>query len=216
MSFVNKYKWLQPGLLFTFALLLGRIVYAQRLTFIFIPWNLFLAALPLYFAFKLQSSGARGIKAWVLIALWLLFFPNSMYIVTDLFHLRQHGNVPLWYDLLILVSAAITGIIMGFASLRQVERFLMAKVSVRYMRWIVLFIFMLCGYGIYIGRYLRWNSWDIVTQPFALLSDMLYHIAHPLRSIECWMLTILFGIWMYLLYSYFSKHARRSENAATQ
>lgn len=208
MNFIRKYKWLLPSLLFTNVLLLARIAYAQKPTFIFIPWNLFLAILPLYFAYQLNSKQVTGAKAWALTALWLLFFPNSMYIITDLFHLRERGNVPLWYDLLILISAAIMGIIMGFASLAQVERFFKDRVPAKYMHCILLCVFMLCGYGIYIGRYLRWNSWDIIAQPFGLFSDMAYHIVHPLRNMECWLLTALFGIWMYMLYSYFRIYMR--------
>lgn len=205
MSFINKFKWLVPSVGFTIILLIGRMYHTHTLRLCFLPWNLFLAFIPVVFASKLNEGNVRGIKAVVLFSLWLLFFPNSMYIVTDLFHLKHKPHVPLWYDLLILASAAITGIIMGFASLRQVERFLSARIQPRYMHLVLSCIFMLCGYGIYIGRYLRWNSWDIIADPLALCSDMLHHLMHPYRNKECWMVSLLFGTWMYILYYYFGK-----------
>ncbi|GAA4464759.1 DUF1361 domain-containing protein [Nemorincola caseinilytica] len=215
MRFIAKYNWLIPALLFTAAMLAGRMFYTSSLRFFFIPWNLFLAFVPVYFAYKLNEGVVRGVRAVALFSLWLLFFPNSMYIVTDLFHLKQRQNVPLWYDLLILVSAAITGIAMGFASLRQVERFLSARIEARFMRWVLRGLFVLCGYGIYIGRYLRWNSWDIVADPVSLCTDMLHHVIHPYRNKECWAVSLLFGTWMYILYAYFGRTFRRGEQVDT-
>jgi uncharacterized membrane protein len=203
-TFISKYKWLQPALMFTLALLAGRMAYASRFTFLFIPWNLFLAIVPLYFSHRLSTATTPG-RAAIYIALWLLFFPHAMYIVTDLFHLRQRIGIPMWYDLLILLSAAMTGVIMGFLSLREVERYLQRTIKAGYVPWVIFCAFLLCGYGIYLGRYLRWNSWDIVVQPVDLLSDIAYNIIHPLRNKECWTLTLLFGLWMHILYTYFKR-----------
>jgi uncharacterized membrane protein len=201
-SFIRKYQWLKPALLFTFSLLLCRIVYSQSFVFLFIPWNIFLAIVPLYFSYQLNRIRTdKG--AYAYLALWLLFFPNAMYIVTDLFHLRPRVDVPLWYDLLILLSAAITGVIIGFMSLLEVERFLQRKIPARYVPRIISGFFVLCGYGIYLGRYLRWNSWDILMQPGSLAADIVCHIIHPFRNMECWILTVLFGLWMHIMYRYF-------------
>lgn len=167
-------------------------------------WNLFLAVIPLYFSFQLSQVKTRK-AGWLYLCAWLLFFPNAMYIVTDLFHLKDHPGIPKWYDLLILISAAITGVIMGFLSLFTVERYLCRIVGNRYMKLIISGCFFLCGYGVYLGRYLRWNSWDIITQPFSLFTDIAMDIIHPFRNIQCWTLSLLFGIWLYILYSYFKK-----------
>ena len=107
----------------TYALLAGRIIHTRTLGLLFITWNLFLGFLPLWFSFWLDYSGNK-IKAWLLFAAWLVFFPNSMYIITDLFHLQKLHKIPEWYDLLLLFSAAITGAIIGYLSLFNVERFL--------------------------------------------------------------------------------------------
>jgi uncharacterized membrane protein len=203
MSFYKTYKWLLPMLGFNFALIVCRVAVTFKLTLAFIPWNVFLAAVPLYFSFKLDK--ASKYSGWLFLVLWLLFFPNAMYIVTDLFHLKQRAMIPLWYDLLILFSAALNGIIMGFLSLQHVEHFLRGKIPTRYIHPIILPVFILCGYGIYLGRYMRWNSWDIIADPISLMNDIRYDIIHPIRNMECWLLSLLFGVWMYLLYRYFKK-----------
>ena len=201
MTFKRKYKWLLPMLSFPLTLLLMRIVHTRTITFVFLPWNLFLAFLPMVFSHWLHKTNDK-VSAWCMFGLWLLFFPNAMYIVTDLFHLKESGAAPQWFDLLLLFSAALTGVLMGMSSLQNVEKFLKAKLSPRLVHASVFGIFLLCGYGIYLGRYLRWNSWDIFTQPFGLLLDIAHDVRHPFRAIDTWALTGLFATWLFLLYRY--------------
>jgi uncharacterized membrane protein len=193
-----------PIILFTASLLIGRVIYTGSPMFLFIAWNLFLAIAPLYFSHKLVNTADKR-KAWLLLGAWLLFFPNAMYIVTDLFHLQDDSEIPMWFDLLILFSAALTGVIIGFLSLQNVEKYLGEKLPGKYMKWALASLFFLCGYGIYLGRYLRWNSWDIVVQPIPLFSDIRQDVFHPFRNFECWLLSVLFGTWLYILYKYFIK-----------
>ena len=204
MDFPNKNKFLLPMLSFTGILLLGRFYHTRSLVFIFIPWNLFLALVPLYISHRLSVVHNRRVGFGLLTA-WLLFFPNTMYIITDLFHLHEREGMPQWYDLLILCSAAFSGVVMGFLSLRNVERYLLRTINPKQVPWVILSCFFLCGYGIYLGRYLRWNSWSIITRPVSLLLDVKQDIFHPIRNDQCWMLSILFGIWLYILYKYFKK-----------
>lgn len=204
MSFIQKYKWLMPMCIFIAAMLIVRVIYSGSFMFLFIPWNLFLVVVPLFFSYRIRQRSSK-IAVSLYLAGWLLFFPNAMYIVTDLFHLHERPGVPLWYDLLILFSSALLGVIMGFLSLRNVERYLYRHIKRQFMPFLLFSCFILCGYGIYLGRYLRWNSWDIVTQPILLLSDIKQNVVHPFRNIECWLLTLLFGIWLCLLYKYFKK-----------
>jgi len=204
MSFFQKYKWLIPMQLFIGLLLVARVALTQSIMLLFLPWNLFLAVIPLYLSYRLTLT-SRGWKATLYIAGWLLFFPNSLYIITDIFHLREHRGVPLWFDLLILFSSAMSGVIVGLLSMQHVEQYLCRRISNRNLERFVFGSFILCGYGIYLGRYLRWNSWDIVTQPYSLLMDIKQDVLHPLRHYECWLITLLFGVWMYILYRYFKK-----------
>ena len=206
MNFISKHRHLLLSMLFTMFLIGFRIIYTGNLAFAFIAWNTFLAIVPLYFSEKLKDSSKRASYAFV--AIWLLFFPNALYIITDLFHLRHRELIPVWYDLVILFSAALNGLIAGFISLHNVEKWLKEKLHIRRTHLFIVPLMLLSAYGIYLGRYERWNSWDIVAQPFGLFSEMAHHIFHPFRNKECWLLTIIFGSWMYLLYSY-SKRLKR-------
>lgn len=207
MNFVKKYSWLLPSLMFTCVLLLVRVAYTRSFFLLFIPWNMFLAGVPLLFSYMLLKVKDKFVS-WGMFALWLLFFPNSMYIVTDLFHLGEGYTMPLWYDLLILFSAALNGIIMGLISLRNAERFLRRSFSPRLLPFFLFGLFLLCGYGIYLGRYLRWNSWDIFMQPHLLLWDIMQDILHPFRNNKSWMVSSLFAVWMHILYGYFKRSRR--------
>jgi uncharacterized membrane protein len=206
MTFYKKYKWLVPMQLFIAGLLLARVLRTRTLVFTFIPWNIFLAVIPLYLSHRINKTTDKKMP-WIYMAAWLLFFPNAMYIITDIFHLRERPDVPQWYDLLILFSAALSGVIMGFLSLQNVEQYLRRNISYKFVPWAILSFLVLCGYGIYLGRYLRWNSWDIITQPISLLLDIKQDVLHPLRNNQCWLLSSLFGVWLYVLYKYFKRLA---------
>ncbi|MBL7718712.1 MAG: DUF1361 domain-containing protein [Flavipsychrobacter sp.] len=207
MQFFSRYQHLFFSILFTFFLVGIRMIMTGTHTFAFIPWNTFLAIVPLWFSYLLPA--ARGRVAWLYAALWLLFFPNAMYMVTDLFHLREREKVPYWADLLLLFSAAVNGLIAGFLSLYNTEQWLRQRGSGKRRHLFIVAAMLLCGYGIYLGRYERWNSWDVVAQPFALLSGIADHILHPMRNIDAWMVTGLFGVWMYLLYGFLKTGFRR-------
>ena len=204
MKFIKQYKWLIPLISFTASLLLVRVAYTRSLTFAFVPWNLLLAVLPLYFSYQVNNKHGKTVKL-ILFCLWLLFFPNAMYIITDLFHLHERQEIPQWYDLLILFSAALNGVIMGMASLHGIEVLLLKAIKIKYVPVIIFLLFLLCGYGIYLGRYLRLNSWDIITRPFLLLSDIRQDVIHPFRYSQSWMVSILFATWLCILYKYFKK-----------
>ena len=204
MEFIQKYKWLQPSLSFSGLLIICRVVYTGHLTFAFLTWNLFLAVLPLYFSHKAGTANSRR-SGWLFAALWLLFFPNAMYIITDLFHLRERGDIPLWYDLLLILSAALNGVVLGFISLRKIERWMVGYIDKKYLSVLIFVILVLCGYGIYLGRYERWNSWDIITNPVSLASEIFYHVIHPYRNADIWILSAAFGTWMFLIYKQLSR-----------
>lgn len=210
MTFYQKYKWLTPLIVFNMVLVLIRVMLTETITFLFLPWNLFLGVLPLYFSFMIVRANSRVAKVGFLM-LWLLFFPNAMYIVTDLFHLAEFPRMPQWYDLLLLFSTALNGLILGFLSLPPVEQYLRGFLRAKHTRWLIMSAFLLCGYGIYLGRYLRWNSWDIISNPIALLKDIKHDVVHPLQNFECWMLSAFFGTWLYILYRYCKRIAMRQQ-----
>jgi uncharacterized membrane protein len=112
--------------------------------------------------------------------LWLLFFPNAPYILTDLQHLRHpHQGIPIWFDLLMINWFAWTGLLLGILSLFQMHDIVRNMIG-RLAGWLfVISVSALSGLGIYLGRFLRWNSWDLLFQPFELLRELIQFILNP-------------------------------------
>ncbi len=189
------------------AVLLGyRFYWAGYTKFAFLAWNLFLAAIPLGFAVIL-SKVERWRLAAPLISGWLLFFPNAPYVLTDLLHLRQRTGIPIWYDLLMLLSFALVSLWMGFQSLQLVQVWISRKSS-SYMAWsFVAVSLFLSGFGIYLGRFLRWNSWDIVSNPVSLLTDIWDRLADPLAHGRTWGVTLGFGGLLFVAYLFWKVSA---------
>lgn len=198
---MQKYKWLLPLTCFSTLLVVCRVLFTSSLMYSFLVWNIFLAAVPLYLSVKALNAEKKS-SLIVYSMLWLLFFPNSMYIVTDLFHLGKKPQVPLWYDLLLIFSSATNGIIYGFLSLSNMEKILNRFSSARVRNLVIFTVMILCGYGIYLGRFERWNSWDVITQPYDLTYSVVSHITHPFKNSDAWLISFCFGMWMYLLYKY--------------
>jgi uncharacterized membrane protein len=185
---------------FTISLLAFRILYSGKLSYIFFAWNLFLAAIPFLFSRKLALHKKFSKTSFLTVAGWLLFLPNAPYVITDIFHFRERYPVPEWYDLLIVISAAWNGLCLGFISLMQVEQFLsrfVSKIKVQ----VLVFIFMfLCGYGVYIGRFMRYNSWNILSDPLQLFSELMQHFLFPREYFRVWEFTFLFSVMLSIIY----------------
>jgi len=193
-------KILMVSLGFTISLLAFRIVYSGTLTYIFFAWNLFLAAIPFLFSRKLKKHEKITKVSFLLIAGWLLFLPNAPYVVTDIFHFKERHPVPLWYDLLIVASAAWNGLCLGFISMMQVEQFLSKLLSKEKVQILISCFMFLCGYGIYIGRYMRYNSWDIVSDPLSLISESTDPFLNPILHFRVWEFTLLFSVMLSIIY----------------
>jgi uncharacterized membrane protein len=193
-------KMLILSIAFTIVLVLVRIVYTNDLSYIFYGWNLFLAMIPLLCSSRLQKHTSIGFTTIFLLALWLLFLPNAPYVITDIFHYELREPIPLWYDLLIVTTGAWNGLLLGIVSLMQVEKFLHNFWGKLWVQGFVFTSLMLCGYGVYIGRYSRYNSWDIITKPQHILLDSLHQIRHPFQNYHVWAFTALFGIMLTIIY----------------
>lgn len=179
------------------SLLLVRAIHFDRIGYLFLAWNLFLAWIPYFFSIALagKPSLPRLMKAFLFL-LWLLFFPNAPYILTDLIHLKQRAGVPLWFDLLLLLSFAWSGLLAGLASLANVHGLLLRAIG-KMRAWIsVSGLLLLCGFGIYLGRFLRWNSWDAFMNPVPVLKTSFT----VLRSTNAIAFTLIFSGFLLVTY----------------
>ena len=187
--------------LFSFGISLIRFLVTDTKVFLFLNWNLFLAFIPWLFSSLVMLKGQIKLPLLIgLIAVWLLFFPNSPYILTDLFHLRARTEAPIWFDLIVILSFAWTGLMYGFISLMDIEILLRRYLSKRVITLLTIAFLFLSSFGIYLGRFLRWNSWDIISNPMGLTYDIADRLINPFAHSRTWGLTILMGILLNMMY----------------
>ena len=198
--------------LFCFAISIFRFVYTDTKVFLFLNWNLFLAFVPWAVSSLMMLRPKLRQSKWMLALLlctWLLFFPNAPYILTDLFHLHISSSMPVWLDLVLILSFAWTGLLFGFLSLWDIEDLMRNWLKEKYVVLVSVLLLFIGSFGIYIGRYLRWNSWDILTSPFQLLYDIGDRLVNPFSHPRTWGVTILMGLFLNILYFSFRMIRRR-------
>jgi uncharacterized membrane protein len=194
-------KLLLLSIAFSMSLLLVRFVYSNNtIDYSFYGWNTFLAAIPYLMSTQLLKLRKMGFVALLFLGIWLLFFPNAPYMITDLFHYEERPEVPYWYDLLLVTSAAWNGLILGMTSLMNVEIFLARHLK---KTWVIICVFvslLLCGYGVFIGRFFRFNSWNILTAPRDLAYSSAKHLLRWQHYQKLWVFTILFSVLLTIIY----------------
>lgn len=173
----------------------------------FLLWNLFLAWVPLVaaaIAFALARRGA-GVVAGVLVFVWLAFFPNAPYVLTDFIHLGGKGPSPLWYDALMLSSFAWTALMLGFVSLLLVHTIVGRRAGAAVGWVVVVCVLGLASFGVYLGRFARFNSWDVVARPRLVLSVVRQELHSPLHDPK--MVAALFALTASLFVGYLVVYA---------
>lgn len=165
------------------ALVGGRIAWTGNVRYTFLLWNLFLAWLPLFFALLATEFSRRaGRHDWrfaALAAAWLAFFPNAPYIFTDLIHLTRDFYRFFWVDLSLLLLCALTGFLLGFVSLYLMQA-VVTRLFGRMLGWFfVAGVAALVGFGTTLGRFMRFNSWDVLTRPLTLSKSIGAWVANP-------------------------------------
>lgn len=181
-------------------LLVLRAWRAQNLVYFFLVWNLFLAAIP--FAAALLYERTKGfVTQLATLAVWLLFLPNAPYILTDFIHLRPRPPVPLWFDILLLLSAAGTGLLLGYGSVMIVQRVIERRRGALTGWAVAATALFLSAFGIYLGRFVRFNSWEVVTDPMPLFTDIGYRLMNPMQHPRTFAVTALYGVALLLGYA---------------
>lgn len=194
--------------IFLAGLVAVRVVHTHRLSYVFLLYNLVLAWIPLVCALgtsasqRLRSRVGRATAAGLGVG-WLAFFPNAPYLVTDLIHLRTEGNRMLWFDLVLLPGFAWTGMVLGLLSLYVIQRTIAARAG-GFASWCAALFFLVLGaLGVHLGRFGRWNSWDLVLQPAAVIDWVARHAMNPsahLHAFAIWIVWSAFLVTSYVVF----------------
>jgi uncharacterized membrane protein len=181
------------------ALLLARITSSDSMRYIFLLWNLVLAIIPVFIAAYLVDRVKKfGWIRWQQILLSILFIgflPNSFYLITDFVHLRETNEASLIYDVIMLASFMWSGLVLGYLSVYLIHSQLKKRLSENKALGVVIAIFFAVSFAIYLGRYTRWNTWDLLMQPAGLLFDVSDRFVNPEVHSDTYMTTgILFLI----------------------
>jgi len=174
-------------------------------TFGYLPWNLLLAWTALMVALWLERILRNALwSSWyalLITALWLVFLPNTFYMVSDFVHIQEAGRVDLLYDVVLFASFIFNGIILGFLSLATVHWQLARRVKPKTAAILIGLVLLLCSFAIYIGRELRWNTWDIVANPSSVLFDVSDRVINPHEHPQTFTTTISFFVLLGSIYA---------------
>ena len=200
---------LNAACLICIMLVVARIAYSDTGRHTGLVWNLFLAWIPFMLAYFAHLVSWRRATLYLIIPLiaflWLIFFPNAPYMLTDLQDLsRRTFDAPLWYDVIIVVWCSWTGMMLGVISLYLMQDIIIRTFG-RAAGWVFVFVISaLSSFGIYIGRFVRLNSWDIIQNPGEAAQEILGIVIDPSMRLAAFTIlyTIFFLFVFLLLYSF--------------
>ena len=160
----------------------------------FLLWNLFLGFVPLAVAWIVQQYEERFglVFLWVGGFLWLLFYPNAPYMISDFIHVDQ-GESYVLYDALIIFNIAILSTFYGLYSMKMAHEVLIKRYSISMANTVVAISIVLAAFGVYLGRVLRLNSWDLFTKPLETLKMIFGHLFPFSDNPQTWALVIIFS-----------------------
>jgi Predicted membrane protein len=212
--FQNKYSiavfvLLNVACAICIGLVVARVAYSDTGRHLGLIWNLFLAWIPFMLAYFAHAVRWRRATLYIILPiiafLWLIFYPNAPYMLTDLQDLaRRASEAPLWYDVIIVVWCSWTGMLLGVISLYLMQNIVVRSFG-RSAGWVFVFVISaLSSFGIYIGRFVRLNSWDILQNPGETVQEILGIAIDPSRRLAAFTLlyTIFFLFVFLLLYSF--------------
>ncbi len=186
-------KWRSPRGQYIIALVISSLISVSLFAYglwrnhsldsVYLSWNLLLAWLPLVFALRLTAVLRRKLwSSWEALAvslLWIAFLPNSFYLISDYIHLQEVQPADILYNAVMFTSFVMTGVVLGFSSLYLVHWQLRRRFTDREAAFWVGATLLMCSIAIYMGRDLRWNTWDLLVNPAGLLFDISDRLRHP-------------------------------------
>lgn len=197
-----------------------RVVYSGTSNYSNLVPNLFLAWFPYIFSLLAISTYRFHPDRWwniiIFVLLWLVFFPNAPYMVTDFYHLNPRPPVPLWFDISLIAIFAFTGCFLAIASLRSIH-LIIDRYLGKIVGWLfALFTLGLGSLGVYLGRFRRFNSWDILLQPKSVIKDIAYNILNPMDNLGFVGFTLMFASILLVFYLMFVTAANPHEPSSKE
>ncbi|HIZ95999.1 MAG TPA: DUF1361 domain-containing protein [Candidatus Ligilactobacillus excrementavium] len=207
----QKSKWLIRLSFLAYLIYIYLTVFRQGGYFSFLLLNTFLGYLPIEAAMHIDHKKPTVIFV-LLIVLWLLFYPNAPYLLTDLFHLSHIDpynettglmsfNLHMWLTFTNLVVSALSCTILGTWSLEYVSNQIMEKLKLNslWIRNIIVFIFILASsVGVYVGRFLRLHTAYIFLNPDGVINDLVEMWSPRMLIFVTFMTIIQMVVWITL------------------
>jgi len=197
-------KSIIPILIFAIFLNILRIIIWGKFSYFYLLWNIFLAFIPYIISliiFNLyKEDQINNFFIYLSLFVWLLFIPNAPYVITDFIHLDEVKHAPLLFDSFLLFSSSLVSMLFGLYSISYVEEILNNKFKNKISKIILLISFILMGFGIYLGRFLRFNSWDFFTNHSLLLKGIHDLFTGGPALISVILYTLLFSSFIYVSY----------------
>lgn len=191
---------------FSIFLLSVRLKITHSFFYLFLVWNLFLAMIPFFISIYLSAAKQlKKVKLYILLFLWLVFLPNAPYLMTDFIHLRLSPMEWIGFDSLMISVFAITGLAFYVVSVKEMKQLCFKHFNQKIVLKFLNILPFAVSFGMYLGRVLRWNSWDILHNPLSLFMDVFTIITNPNENMEAWAFTIFFGLFLKLVYRFYKK-----------
>ena len=182
--------------LISITLMLLRVKITHDIYLLFLIWNLLLGYIPYFLSSEIKITVPGNFKFYLLFLGWLLFLPNSFYLLTDFKHLHHNSDLQYVFDALLLACFSIAGFYAGISSMLHIHELLEMKYSAVISRRLIVIFCYLSGFGVYLGRILRFNSWDILSNPLDLSSNIL----NSIQSFHTYDFTFYFGSFILIVY----------------
>lgn len=183
--------------LLSITLMLLRVKITHDIYLLFLIWNLILGYIPYFLSSQIKITVPGTFKFYLLFFGWLLFLPNSFYLLTDFVHLHHNSDLQYLFDALLLTCFSLAGFYAGISSMLHIHRLLEMKYSSQKSKRLIITLCYLSSFGVYLGRILRFNSWDILSNPVDLFSNIL----NSIQGYHAYEFTFLFGTFILIIYS---------------
>lgn len=188
----KEISYVSSGISVAVLVLIFRTKLTQEFFLLFLGWNLLLALIPFIIALFIYKNPEIMAKTWSKLGftfLWLLFLPNAPYIITDFVHLQLSSPILFLIDFTTILAFALTGFLSGIYSFKIMLELYRLSYTKKVVRIFAIVISFLCGFGVYLGRIIRLNSWDVFTNPWKTFVQIIESTLHPLA----WLITLSFG-----------------------